>query len=331
MTETLNWGILSTARINRKVIPAIRAVKGATAFAVASRSEEQATEYASEDDIPKAFGSYEALLADPKVDCVYIPLPNSLHAEWTIKALEAGKHVLCEKPLASDAQEAEKIADAAKRTELVCFEAFMYRFHPQWERTRTLIDTGEIGDLKAMHASFGFALDDTSNVRLRGELAGGSLMDVGCYCINAARQVSRAEPIGVCATAFYHEETGVDNAMAGTLEFPNRFLVTFDCGFTAAYRHTATIIGTEGTIHLSHPWTPGPDEETTLTLTRAEGEETYVIPSADEYALEVEHFCNVVRGEEPELRWGIDDGVRQMRVLDALRESAKKKAPVSLG
>ena len=330
MTETLNWGILGTARINRKVIPAIRAVKGATPFAVASRSKEQAEEYASEYDIAKAFGSYEDLLADPKIDCVYIPLPNSLHAEWTIKALEAGKHVLCEKPLASNEDEAKEVAAAAERTGKVCFEAFMYRFHPQWERTRTLIDTGEIGELKAMHASFGFPLSDTSNVRLRAELAGGSLMDVGCYCVNAARQVSRAEPVGVCAAAFNHEETGVDKAMAGTLEFPEEFLATFDCGFTGAYRRSATIVGTEGTIHLANPWTPGPDEKTTLHVTRSEGSDTFTIPAADEYALEVEHFCNVVRGEEAALRWSIDDAVKQMRVLDALRESAKGHAPISL-
>ncbi len=331
MTETLNWGILGTARINRKLIPAIRAVKGATAFAVASRSQEQATDYASEYDIPKGFGSYDALLADPKIDCVYIPLPNSMHAEWTINALQAGKHVLCEKPLASNAQEAEEIAAAVERTGLVCFEAFMYRFHPQWERARTLTETDEIGDLKAMHTSFGFPLSDTGNVRLISELAGGALMDVGCYCVNAARQVSRAEPIAVCASAFPHEETGVDKAMAGLLEFEGQFLATFDCGFTGAYRRGASIIGTEGSIELANPWTPGPDEKTTLKVSRPDGVDTFTIPAADEYALQVEHFCDVVRGEEDRPRWGIDDGVKQMRVLDALYESAESGAKVQIG
>ena len=329
MTETLCWGILGTARINRKVIPAIRSTRGTNLLAIASRTADRAEDFAGDYGIPEVYGSYEALLDDPKIDCVYIPLPNSLHAEWTMKALEAGKHVLCEKPFTVDADEAVVVAEVAERSGRVCMEAFMYRFHPQWERARTLIETGEIGQVRIIHSSFGFTLSDRGNIRLSGELAGGSLMDIGTYCVNASRMIARGEPTLVSAQAAYDEETDVDTTMSGTLRFASGIFATFESSLTSAFRHSVEVVGTEGILSLWHPWGPSPEQDVSIAINRNDHVETHKIPAADEYALQVEHFCQVIRGNE-RLRWTLKDAIAQMKVIDALKQSARSGRAVEL-
>ncbi len=329
MTETLTWGILSTARINRKLIPAIRAARYATLIGIASRSKERAEAYAQEHGIPRFYGSYEEMLADPKLDCLYNPLPNSMHKDWTIRALRAGKHVLCEKPFTKNAAEAEEVTAVADETGKIVMEGFMYRFHPQWERARAIVGDGDLGALRMIRAEFAFHLTDLANIRLRKELAGGALMDVGCYCLNACRQITQAEPVWVDATADFGEQSGVDETMVAIMRFPDDVVCELNCSFTTCYRHSLDIIGSDAQLRLTHPWTPGPDLTTELILNESDRIETIGIPPADQYALEVEHFCRAVSGEEP-LRWGPDDAVLQMRAMDALSESAKGLGRVTL-
>lgn len=329
MQQMLTWGILSTARINRKVIPAIRAAPHATLMGVASRSDERARAYAEEHGIPRLYGSYEEMLADPKLDCIYNPLPNSLHGAWTIRALRAGKHVLCEKPFTKDAREAEEVATAAKETGRLVMEAFMYRFHPQWDRALAMVGNGELGTPRMVRAEFAFSLSDPHNIRLRKDLAGGALMDVGCYCLSACRLITGAEPTWVSATADFGERSGVDETLAAIVRFPGDILCEINCSFATCYRHSVDIVGTGAHLRITHPWTPGPDLATTIILNRNDAIETIAIPPADQYALEVEHFCRAVSAAAP-LRWGVDDAVRQMQAIDALYASARAGMPLTV-
>jgi len=329
MHQTLAWGVLSTARINRKVVPAVRAARGATLVGVASRSGERAAAYAREHGFPRGYGSYDELLADPKIDCVYNPLPNSLHREWTIRALRAGKHVLCEKPFTRDAAEAEEVAGVARETGKVVMEAFMYRFHPQWERARAIVEDGDLGELRMVRAEFAFHLADLNNIRLRKDLAGGALMDVGCYCLDACRQIARCEPVWISALAEFSGQSGVDERAVAILRFPGEVVSEIDCSFRTAYRHTVDIIGTKAHLRLPNPWTPGPDTPTELVLNENDRVRVIAIPPADEYRLEVEHFCEAVRGSSP-LRWPVEDAIAQMRAIDAVYRSARTEAPVTM-
>ncbi len=329
MPENLTWGILSTARINSKVMPGIRESGSGQIIAVASRSPELAADYASDQGIPKSYGSYDDLLADSKIDCIYNPLPNSMHAEWTIKALRAGKHVLCEKPFAANADEAREMAAVAEETGNTVMEAFMYRFHPQWERVRTFVENDEIGDVRLVRAEFGFSLSDPENVRLSAKLAGGALMDVGCYCLNASRQIAGEEPEWVSAVANYDETSGVDEIMGVLLRFPSGILAEFSCSFNTSYRHSVDVIGTDGKLHMSRPWTPGPGQEVYFNVNRNDRIETIVVPPADQYSLQVRHFSEVVTGHSS-LRWGTDDAISQMSAIDAISRSARERQPVAL-
>jgi len=328
MTDVLMWGILGTARINRKVMPGFRAGRGMKLLGIASRDRHRAEEYAAENDIPRAYAGYEELLADPKIDCVYIPLPNHLHAEWSIRAVEAGKHVLCEKPFTMNAAEADAVADASRRTGRLVMEAFMYRFHPQWARIRAMVEGGEIGELKIVRAQMGGHMRDFGDIRMKPEMGGGALMDIGCYCLNACRQVTRREPTWLVATANY--ERGVDVMLTALLRFPGDVLGEFNCGFRSNPHNDVEIIGTEASVHTGNPWGPGPEEPITLTMNRDNRVETVTIPPSDEYLLQAEHFCDAVRGRAP-LEWGIDDAARQMRGMDALAASARTSEPVILG
>ena len=327
MPDTLTWGLISTARINRKLIPAIQTLPGCTLMAVASRSQERADDFATELGIPKAYGSYDDLIADPKIDCVYNTLPNSMHAEWTIKAVEAGKHVLCEKPFTMDAQEATAVADAAGASGKVVMEAFMYRFHPQWERVRRLVDNGDIGELKFIRAQMGGRMDRLDDIRMKPEFGGGALMDIGCYCLNACRQITGAEPEWVSATANY--ENDVDVMLAAVMRFPGDVLTEFNCGFRSNPHNDVDIIGTDASIHIAHPWGPGPDEEVTLVINRDNRIERISVPPADEYEVQVRSFAEAARGNA-QLRWGVEDAVAQMRSLDVIRESARLNEPVAV-
>lgn len=325
MSHAVRWGILSTAHIGRALVRGIGLSDGSCVQAVASREYTRAGEWAKEQGIPRALGSYEELLEAHDVDCIYNPLPNSMHAEWTIKALEAGKPVLCEKPFTVDAAQAREVVEVARRTGVLVAEAFMYRFHPLYDQVLELLSTGIIGDIVTIRSAFTFRLTDRSNIRCSGELAGGALMDVGCYCVNLARRIAGCEP--VLAQAF-ERRTTVDDTLVGSLEFPNGIIAYFECSIEDSGRSCAEITGTEGAIALPSPWFPGEDQSS-FVLKRGGKEETIPAPGANSYKLEVEDFVRAYRKHES-LRWPAQDAIANMAVIDALYRSAREKTGIPI-
>ncbi len=324
MAHAVKWAIMSTANINRKVIPGAHASPKVELVALASRDQARAEEYAKTWEIQRAYGSYEALLADPEVEAVYISLPNSMHCEWAIKALEAGKHVLCEKPLSRHASEVEAAFDAAHRAGRLLSEAFMYRHNPQTKRAKQLVDQGAIGELRLIRSAFSYSLYDEDNIRLRTALDGGALMDIGCYAVSGSRLFG-GEPEKVYGGAWFGP-TGTDWVFAGMLRFPGNVLALFDCGTAMTDRDELEAIGSEGSLFLDDPWhctVPG------IELRREERVERIELGVVDSYRLELENLSDAIRGDA-ELLLGRDDAVAQARVLEALHESAKHGAPVSL-
>jgi len=317
---SLRWGLLSTANITGALLGS-----GHGEFAaVASRSTDRAEAFAREHGIARAHGSYEALLADPEVDAVYVPLPNSMHVEWSIKALEAGKHVLCEKPMSRHPEDVERAFDVAAREGLVLMEAFMWRHHPQLERARELIAQGTIGELRVVRAAFSFTGRPAGDIRLQHELEGGGLMDVGCYCISGCRAIAGTEPERV-----YGEQVlggdGVDVAFAATMRFPGDVLATFDCGMSYAARDELEAVGDQGSLFLDDPWH---GREAVVEVRRADrSTERVEAGAANSYALELRNFEAAVRGEAPPLL-GRDDAVAQARVIAALYRSVDEGRPI---
>jgi predicted dehydrogenase len=311
----VRWGVLSTARINADVLRGLAGSETVDVVAVASRSRDRAEAFASEWGIPRAFGSYEQLLADPGVEAVYIPLPNGLHVEWTLAALEAGKHVLVEKAFSPRAAEVERCFDVAAERGLVLSEAFMWRHNPQTSQLVTLLD--RIGELRLVRAVFSFPLigrDD--DVRWDPTLDGGALLDVGCYCVSAARLFG-GEPTDVGAAAVTTAR-GVDSRFAGVLRFPGDVLATFDCGFDIAERDELELVGDEGSLFVDDPWhCRGPGIEV-----RRESVERVEVPQANSYRLEFEDVSAAVRGRSDGPLLGREDAVGQARTLEALLEAA---------
>ncbi len=316
MTGPVRVGVLSTAGINRAVLPALEASSLTKVVAVASRSHERASAYAREHRIARAYGTYDELLADPDVDAVYIPLPNGLHVEWSVRALETGKHVLCEKSLDWRPDEVARAFDVAEARGLVLMEAFMYRHHPQTKQIAELVKGGAIGELRVIRVSFGFTLDEPTNVRLVPELGGGSLLDVGCYCVSLARLVA-GEPTLVTG----HEvlgPTGIDMRFTGTLRFDGDVLAHFDSAFDIPQRDAAEIVGSEGVLEIASPFMIVRES---LRLLRGEKAEEIAVEHGDRYRLQADNFAAAIRGTaEPLL--GRADAVGQVRTLDALRRSA---------
>ena len=325
MTEPVRWGIVSTADINRKVIPGAHASAKVDLVAVASRDLGRAETYAREWQIGRAFGSYEELLAEPSIDAVYISLPNTLHCEWSIRALEAGKHVLCEKPLSRHPDEVAAAFDAAERSGRLLMEAFMYRHHPQTARLVELVREGAIGDLRLVRSAFSYALFDESNIRLRTDVDGGGLMDVGCYNVSGSRLLA-GEPERVYGEAWFGP-TGTDWVFAGTLRFPGDVLATFDCGTALTDRDELEAIGSEGSLFVDDPWHC---IEPVIEVRRDdETVERIELERLDPYRLELENLSDAIRGEGSPLL-GRDDALAQARVLEALHRSATSGTPVSL-
>ncbi len=328
MTEkVLRWGVISTANIGRAaVLPAIQHSSNGELVAVASRDEEKARTFADKLGIPRAYGSYEALLAADDIDAVYIPLPNSLHREWTINAAEAGKHILCEKPLALDAAECAEMEAAAQQNGVVLMEAFMYRFHPQTEKVLQLVQDGAIGEPRLIYAAFTFRLSNLENIRFNPELGGGSLMDVGCYCVNIIRTVAGAipgagEPVEVQAHANWGK-TGVDEEMTGTFRFANGLLAQFSCGLTLERREFYQVAGPEGHLDVQSAFLPGTGD-TTIHEYHGRGDSiAYEIQGVDEYQLMVEHFADCVLFGNP-VRYPPSEAAANMRVIEALYRSAR--------
>ena len=320
----IRFGIVSTAHINRLLIPPGHASDEVDLVAVASRSQGRADEYARTWEIPRAYGSYEALLEDPEVDAVYISLPNTLHVEWSIKAMEAGKHVLCEKPFSRHPEEVEEAFDVAERTGRLLTEAFMYRHNPQTARVQQLVAEGAIGELRLVRSAFSYSLYDADNIRLRTDVEGGSLMDVGCYCVSGSRLLG-GEPESVFGRA-YLGPTGTDWVFTGSMAFPGDVLAIFDCGTSLPDRDELEVIGTEGSLFLDDPWhcrTP------VIEVRRDDGVEQIELEPVDSYGLELENLAAAIRGEAP-LLLGREDAVAQARALEALHRSAETGEPVGM-
>ncbi len=322
MSENIRWGILSTANIGRRVIPAVHASHNSEVLAVCSRSLERARAFADEQGIPRAYGSYEALLADSDVDAIYLPLPNSMHAEWSVKCAEAGIPTLCEKPFASDAFEAQSIVDAFGRHGVPLAEAFMYRFHPQHAKVKEIISAGGIGELQFINSSFTFPLSNEANIRLSKPLAGGSLMDVGCYCVNLMRFMTGEEPARVTASARIGGTTRVDEALAGTLEFPSGVIGHFECGLRAYRQHSYTLKGSAGLITVPTSFVPDKTADTIVQHWQGDDYSEHVIPAIDHYQLMVEDFADaLIQKRAP--RFAPADAVNNMVVVDALLAQAR--------
>jgi predicted dehydrogenase len=313
--EPVRWGILSTARINALVVPGLHESPLSELVAVASRTEERAREYAKAWGIPRAYAGYDELLADPLVEVVYISLPNAGHVDWSIRALEAGKHVLCEKPLARDPHDVERAFDSAERAGRLLMEAFMWRHHPQTKRLLELVRGGAIGELRLVRAWFSFSIR-AGDLRLDPALDGGSLMDVGCYGVSAARLLA-GEPVTASAQQVVGP-TGVDLRLAGTLVHAGEVLAQIDCAFDLPERQGLEVVGSDGRLSVRSPWGA---REPGIELSRGHDVDWFPIEPASRYRLQGDNFSRAVRGlEEPLL--GRDDAVGQARAIDALYRSA---------
>lgn len=325
MAGRVRWGILSTARIGvRRVIPALRRSQTGTAVAIASRDGARARDIAAKFDIPRAHGSYEALLADPDVDAVYNPLPNSLHLEWTVRAAQAGKHILCEKPLALNAAQAQAMVDACRRAGVLLQEAFMYRFHPQTEELRRRVTSGAIGSPWLVRSAFTFSVTSDDDIRLNAALGGGALLDVGCYAVSVSRLLLGEPQSGWTSAAF---ERGVDVRLAAMLRFSSATALV-DCGLRAPYRQFCEVVGTGGTVTIPRPFQP--EEDPAVLIVRTGGQEERVeIPGTNQYTLMLDHMgACILEGRPPQ--FPPEDAVANMRVLDALAVAAQSGAIVAV-
>ena len=326
MSNKVRWGILGCARIaERALIPAIVAARNADLVGIAARDESRARTWAAKYGFKKAYRDYASLLADPDIDAVYNPLPNHLHAPWTIAAAEAGKHVLCEKPLALDAREVRTMARAASRHGVFVMEAFMYRFHPQFEKALALIRAGRLGEIRLVRSAFTFSyVGDDDNYRWRPRMGGGALYDVGCYPINAARTVFGAEPVSVFTRASRHPKRRVDVTTAALLEFPGRRFALCDASFDAQFQSWLEVVGTAGRLSLPRAFS-AKHHDVIIQILKEDRLKTVPVPATDQYRRMVEHFGDAVLRGRP-LRYGTDDALGQARVLDAAFASLKPGA-----
>ena len=336
MAEQIKWGVLGNANIARVcVIPAIQKSPNSMVYALATRSPELAGQVTTQHNIPHVYDRYDKLLADPEIQVVYIPLPNHLHHPWTLRALEAGKHVLCEKPLACNAHEAREMADTAKDLGLLLMEAFMYRFHPRSKRIKEMVANGSIGTPCLVRSTFCYHMDEklfasAECSRLKPEMGGGALLDVGCYSVSVTRWLLGKEPTQVQGQAVYHP-SGVDVQFVGSLRFPDNGLATFEAGFISALQQTYTVVGSKGAIELPHdafiPW-----EKNAVFILRGKDDEVgkkHLTPGVDEYQLMVDHFTEAVLGKTP-LAYSPGDSVWNMQVLDALAQAAQSGRTIVL-
>ncbi|WAH41110.1 Gfo/Idh/MocA family oxidoreductase [Alicyclobacillus fastidiosus] len=329
--ELVRWGVIGCAGIAvRQVIPAIQCSKTGTVTAVASRSPVKARQTAAEFGVRKAYDSYEKIVEDPDIDAVYIPLPNHLHREWTIRAAQAGKHVLCEKPIALNSREAQEMVDVCRACGVRLAEAFMYRYHPRYERIREAVKAGEIGEIRTLHGAFSFNnAKDLDNIRYQSEMGGGSIYDVGCYPINAARFLLEQEPIAVTAHAMFSTlHDGVDMSATGLLEFEDGVSLTFECGMWSYGSNELRIVGSEGRIDVPFAYVGKPETLGATILVHDECREL-AVPTVDPYVAEIDDFGRSLIANRPQ-RFDPEESVRNMRVIDACLESARTHTRVSL-
>ena len=332
MSDKVRWGVLSTsAHAAGSVIPAMHAAQDGEVVAVASRDIEKARRYADENNIPNSYGDYDALLAAPDVDAVYIPLPNNLHKEWSIRAAQAGKHVLCEKPIGLNAGEAEEMAQAFKAANLKLAEAFQWRHHPQGNRVRQMVRDGVIGELRFIDAGFSFFMDPSNNICWLSELGGGALYDVGCYPIALARFITGQEPLSVTAQAHW-SESGIDDLTVATLEFPDGVLAHINCAFTLPLRRYYEISGANGTLTVNYAYNPIGDRPNKIYHYGHDFEllDTVDLGALDSYTLMIQDF-NIAVLEDGDLAFPPEDAIANMRVIDAIFKAIEGGIKVKLG
>ena len=319
----VRWGILSTAEIGiYKVIPAMQQGQYCDVVSIASRDLARAQAAAQQLGIPKAYGSYEALLADPDIDAVYNPLPNHLHVGWSIKALQAGKHVLCEKPIGMNVAEAEHLLEAARQhPELKVMEAFMYHHHPQWRRARQLVDEGQIGELRTIQTFFSYYIVDPHNIRNVADIGGGGLMDIGCYCISLSRFIFDAEPQRVVGIVEYDPLFGTDRLASGLMDF-GRGTSTWTCATQVAPYQRVNIFGSEGRVEIEIPFNAPPDRPCKMWHERNGEIEEIVFPICDQYTIQGDLFSLAVLNDTA-LPTPLEDAVANMKVIEAILRSGE--------
>lgn len=325
MTSKVRWGILSTAKIGvQKVIPAMQKGNYCRVDGIASRNFETANTVGNQLGIPKRYGSYEELLNDPDIDAIYNPLPNHMHIYWTMKSLEAGKHVLCEKPIGMNTEEAQALAETAKKyPNLKVMEAFMYRFHPQWQKVKELIKEGAIGEVKTVQSFFSYYNVDPGNIRNKADIGGGALMDIGCYCISFPRFIFEEEPSAIMGDMEIDPMMKTDRLTSGMLQFPSGGTSTFTCSTQLMPHQQANIFGDQGHIVVEIPVNAPPDQTTRIVLRTKEKTKTFEFPPVDQYTLQGDAFALAVLNDTP-VPTPLEDAIENMRVIDSIVESAKQ-------
>jgi predicted dehydrogenase len=327
MTRKVSWGVLGVAKIGvEKVIPAMQRGEASRVDAIASRDIAKARRAADDLGVAKAYGAYDKLLADPDIEAIYNPLPNEFHVPWTIRALEAGKHVLCEKPIALDAAETGALIEARRRSGKLVAEAFMVRFHPQWRRAREIAQSGAIGPLRAIQTFFSYSLTEADNIRNRPP-GGGGLYDIGCYAISTARYLFAAEPTRVVAALDFDPAFATDRLASALIEFPGGRHLTFCCATQLSAHQRVTIVGETGRVEIAIPFNAPNDRPTRITIDSGAdlfggGARVEEFPSCDQYTLQGDAFSRAILGEGP-LEFPIEDAIANMRVIDAAFRSGR--------
>lgn len=326
----IRWGILSTARIGtQKVIPAMQQSRHCEIVAIASRNFSAGQQAAKQLGIPRVYDSYQELLEDPGIDAIYNPLPNHLHVPWSIKALQAGKHVLVEKPVATSLEELQQLARiAAAHPHLKIMEAFMYRQHPQWAKARQLAQGGDIGEVRALNIFISFFNANADDVRNQAGAGGGAMLDIGCYAVSISRFIFGAEPVRVCALMEYDPNFSIDRLVSGIIDF-GVCSTTFTCSMQLLRHQSATIFGTGGKIDLEVPLNPPPDRPAKIFLARSSATEEISIPASNQFTLQGEAFSLAIMHHKP-APISLEDSCANMRVIDALFESARQKTWIAL-
>lgn len=323
--DKISWGVISTANIGtQKVIPAMQHGKYSKVSAISSRNLQKAKEAAAKLNIPIAYGSYEELLADKEIDAIYIPLPNHLHVEWLLKSLQAGKHVLCEKPITMNYPDAVDLYNGIQKfPDLKVMEAFMYRHHPHIQHAKKLVKEGAIGNLRNMHSIFSYFNDDSTNIRNMADIGGGGLLDIGCYCISISRFIFEDEPVRVCGSVEFDPKFKTDRLASGVLEF-KKGTATFSCSTQMADHRLALIFGSDGKLELPNPFVPQPDEKARIIKTLgSENVEEIEFEPVDQYTLQGDYFSKAIM-DNTDVFTPLQDAVANMKVIDAIFESAKK-------
>jgi predicted dehydrogenase len=317
--EYIRFGILSTSKIGReKVIPAMQQSAYCKVTAIASRNRERAVSVARQLNIPNVFGSYEELLASPDIDAIYNPLPNHLHVQWSVKALMAGKHVLCEKPIGLDADDARRLLDASKQfPHLKVMEAFMYRHHPRWKRTAELVHSGKLGEIKAVHSFFSYYTNDPQNYRNSAEMGGGGLMDIGCYSISVARLIFGRKPDTASGFSEFDPEFDTDRLTSGLLTFGTGTSV-FTCATQCHKDQHVKIYGTKGKLELDWPFNPDFTKKTVLTGEFGEKKFREEFAPCDHFTLQGDVFAKCILDDTP-VPIPLEDSVENMEVIDRVR------------